>query len=150
MENKYPILNKIDLPSDLKKLGPEELIVLSEELRDFIIESVSITGGHLAAGLGVVELTIALHYVFETPKDKIIWDVGHQCYPHKVLTGRKKLMQTLRKKDGISGFLKRDESEYDCFGAGHSSTSISAAIGFEIASRLNISVYSSYSFRSSP
>ena len=137
MENKYPILNKIDLPSDLKKLGPEELIVLSEELRDFIIESVSITGGHLAAGLGVVELTIALHYVFETPKDKIIWDVGHQCYPHKVLTGRKKLMQTLRKKDGISGFLKRDESEYDCFGAGHSSTSISAAIGFEIASRLN-------------
>ena len=91
MENKYPILNKIDLPSDLKKLGPEELIVLSEELRGFIIESVSITGGHLAAGLGAVELTIALHYVFETPKDKIIWDVGHQCYPHKVLTGRKNL-----------------------------------------------------------
>ncbi|MEC9205963.1 MAG: 1-deoxy-D-xylulose-5-phosphate synthase [Pseudomonadota bacterium] len=137
MENKYPVLDKIDLPSDLKKLGPEELIVLSEEIRDFIIESVSITGGHLAAGLGTVELTIALHYVFETPKDKIIWDVGHQCYPHKILTGRKNLMHTLRKKDGISGFLRKDESEYDCFGAGHSSTSISAAVGFEIASKLN-------------
>ena len=137
MKNNYPTLDKIDLPSDLKNLTPEELVVLSEEIRNFIIESVSITGGHLAAGLGTVELTIALHYVFETPKDKIIWDIGHQCYPHKILTGRKKLMSTLRKIGGISGFLKRNESEYDSFGAGHASTSISAAIGFEIASRLN-------------
>ena len=137
MKDKYPVLDKVDFPSDLKLLAPEELLVLSEEIRNYIIESVSITGGHLAAGLGTVELTIALHYIFDTPKDKIIWDVGHQCYPHKILTGRKNLMPTLRKKDGISGFLKRNESEYDCFGAGHSSTSISAAVGFEIASKLN-------------
>ena len=137
MKDKYPVLDKVDFPSDLKLLAPEELLVLSEEIRNYIIESVSITGGHLAAGLGTVELTIALHYIFDTPKDKIIWDVGHQCYPHKILTGRKNLMPTLRKKDGISGFLKRNESKYDCFGAGHSSTSISAAVGFEIASKLN-------------
>ena len=137
MKDKFAVLDKINIPSDLKNLTPEELLVLSEEIRTYIIKSVSITGGHLAAGLGAVELTLALHYVFNTPKDKIIWDVGHQCYPHKILTGRKHLMSTLRKKDGISGFLKRNESEYDCFGAGHSSTSISAAIGFEIASKLN-------------
>ena len=111
MKDKFPVLDKINIPSDLKNLAPEELIVLSEEIRNYIIESVSITGGHLAAGLGAVELTLALHYVFNTPKDKIIWDVGHQCYPHKILTGRKHLMSTLRKKDGISGFLKRNESE---------------------------------------
>jgi len=133
----YTLLDKIIYPSDLKKLDYGQLQTLSKELRGFLIESVSKTGGHLAAGLGTVELTIALHYIFNTPEDKLIWDIGHQCYPHKILTGRKEFMSSLRKKDGLSGFLKRDESEYDAFGAGHSSTSISAAIGYEIASKIN-------------
>ncbi|MBJ41672.1 MAG: 1-deoxy-D-xylulose-5-phosphate synthase [Gammaproteobacteria bacterium] len=133
----YTLLDKIIYPSDLKKLDYGQLQTLAKELREFLIESVSKTGGHLAAGLGTVELTIALHYIFNTPEDKLIWDIGHQCYPHKILTGRKEFMSSLRKKDGLSGFLKRDESEYDAFGAGHSSTSISAAIGYEIASKIN-------------
>lgn len=137
MKTSYPVLDKINLPSDLKNLNHDELSRLSNELRNFLIESVAKTGGHLAAGLGAVDLTIALHYVFDTPNDKLLWDIGHQCYPHKILTGRKKNMASLRKKDGISGFLKREESPYDAFGAGHAGTSISAAIGYEIASKIN-------------
>lgn len=133
---KFKLLEKIQYPEDLRKLNDDELIKLSNELREFLIDSVSKTGGHLAAGLGSIELTIALHKVFNTPKDKLIWDIGHQCYPHKILTGRKNQMHTLRKKDGISGFLKRDESEYDAFGAGHSSTSISAAVGYDQANSI--------------
>tara|TARA_B100001996_G_scaffold369461_1_gene342898 strand:+ start:188 stop:2071 length:1884 start_codon:yes stop_codon:yes gene_type:complete len=132
----YKLLDKINYPSDLKQLDYNQLEELAKELREFLIESVSKTGGHLAAGLGAIELTIALHYIFNTPSDKLIWDIGHQCYPHKILTGRKEFMSSLRKKDGLSGFLKRDESEYDAFGAGHSSTSISAAIGYEVASKI--------------
>ncbi len=132
----YKLLDKINYPSDLKQLDYNQLEELAKELREFLIESVSKTGGHLAAGLGTIELTIALHYIFNTPSDKLIWDIGHQCYPHKILTGRKEFMSSLRKKDGLSGFLKRDESEYDAFGAGHSSTSISAAIGYEVASKI--------------
>ena len=133
----YTLLDKIIYPSDLKKLDYGQLQTLAKELREFLIESVSKTGGHLAAGLGTVELTIALHYIFNTPEDKLIWDIGHQCYPHKILTGRKEFMSSLRKKDGLSGFLKRDESEYDAFGAGHSSTSISAALGMAVAAQLD-------------
>ena len=136
MNNKYKTMEKINLPSDIKNLSKDEILSLSKDLRGFLVESISKTGGHLAAGLGAVDITIALHYVYDTPKDIIVWDIGHQCYPHKILTGRKNQMSTLRKKNGISGFLKINESEYDAFGAGHSSTSISAAIGYEIASRL--------------
>ena len=123
------ILNKVDYPNDLKDLNREELGSLASEIRQFIIESVSKTGGHLSSNLGVVEVTLALHYIFDAPKDKFIWDVGHQTYAHKILTGRKQEMHTLRKKDGISGFPRRTESIYDDFGTGHSSTSISAALG---------------------
>ena len=123
------ILDKVDYPKDLKDLNREELRSLASQLRQFIIESVSKTGGHLSSNLGVVELTLALHYIYDAPKDKIIWDVGHQTYAHKILTGRKQEMHTLRKKDGISGFPRRTESIYDDFGTGHSSTSISAALG---------------------
>ena len=123
------ILDKVDYPKDLKDLNREELRSLASELRQFIIESVSKTGGHLSSNLGVVELTLALHYIYDAPKDKLIWDVGHQTYAHKILTGRKQEMHTLRKKDGISGFPRRTESIYDDFGTGHSSTSISAALG---------------------
>ena len=136
MSETYKILDKIKKPSDIKTLGRNELQDLSDELRLFIIESISKTGGHLAAGLGAVDLTVALHFVYNTPEDILVWDIGHQCYPHKILTGRKEQMLSLRKKDGLSGFLRRDESVYDAFGAGHSSTSISAAIGYEIASKL--------------
>ena len=137
MNENYKILDMINSPADLKGLTKNEILSLSAELRNFIIESVSQTGGHLAAGLGTVDITIALHYVYDAPRDILVWDIGHQCYPHKILTGRKNLMPSLRKKDGMSGFLKRDESKYDAFGAGHSSTSISAAVGYEIASRLS-------------
>ena len=126
-------LSKINFPKDLKKLSLDELKVLNDELRTFTIETVSKTGGHLGASLGVVELTVALHYVFDTPKDKIVWDVGHQTYPHKILTGRKRKIHTLRKKNGLSGFTKRSESIYDPFGAAHSSTSISANLGIAVA-----------------
>jgi 1-deoxy-D-xylulose-5-phosphate synthase len=134
--NPYPILSTIDDPKDLRELPVEKLKPLATELRSFLIESVSRTGGHLAAGLGVVELTIALHYVFDTPEDRLVWDVGHQAYPHKILTGRRDRMLGMRKKGGLSGFPKRSESDYDTFGVGHSSTSISAALGMSIAAKL--------------
>ena len=128
-----PLLDRISSPRDLKSLSDEELGRLAGELRAETISAVSETGGHLGAGLGVVELTVALHAVFDTPRDKLIWDVGHQCYPHKILTGRRDRIRTLRQKDGLSGFTKRSESPYDPFGAAHSSTSISAALGFAVA-----------------
>lgn len=134
---KHPTLDKVNLPSDLRQLSEGELISLSHELREFLISSVSKSGGHLSAGLGTVELTIALHYVFDTPNDKLIWDVGHQAYPHKILTGRKDRISTIRKKNGITPFVTRTESEYDAFGVGHSSTSISAALGMAIAAAIN-------------
>ena len=131
----WPLLRRADLPADLRQLSLAELPPLASELRDFLIGTVSRTGGHLAAGLGVVELTIALHYVFNTPEARLVWDVGHQAYPHKILTGRRERMDTLRQKDGISGFPRREESEYDAFGAGHSSTSIGAALGMAAAAK---------------
>ena len=127
------LLETINDPEDLRRLDENDLPGLAQEIREFLIGSVSRTGGHLAAGLGTVELTIALHYVFNTPEDRLVWDVGHQTYPHKILTGRRERMGTLRQKDGISGFPRRDESEYDTFGVGHSSTSISAALGMAVA-----------------
>ena len=130
---KTPLLDQIDLPSDLNGLSDLQLRTLADELRAETISAVSETGGHLGAGLGVVELTVALHAVFDAPKDKIVWDVSHQTYPHKILTGRRDRIRTLRQKDGLSGFTKRSESPYDCFGAAHSSTSISAALGFAVA-----------------
>ena len=134
-DDRYPLLCRIDTPAALRGLSEPELEQLARELRAFLIESVSRTGGHLAAGLGTVELTIALHYVFDTPKDRLVWDVGHQTYPHKILTGRRDRMHTLRKKNGLAGFPKRSESEYDTFGVGHSSTSISAALGMAVAAQ---------------
>ncbi|AUH33753.1 1-deoxy-D-xylulose-5-phosphate synthase [Paracoccus tegillarcae] len=131
-----PVLDRVKLPSDLKSLSDAQLCQLADELRSETISAVSVTGGHLGAGLGVVELTVALHAVFDTPRDKIIWDVGHQCYPHKILTGRRDRIRTLRTGGGLSGFTKRTESPYDPFGAGHSSTSISAALGFALAREL--------------
>ena len=128
-----PTLDRVRVPSDLKGLSDRELSVLADELRAETISAVSVTGGHLGAGLGVVELTVAIHAVFDTPRDKLIWDVGHQCYPHKILTGRRDRIRTLRTKGGLSGFTKRSESPYDPFGAAHSSTSISAALGFAAA-----------------
>ncbi|MFD1794797.1 1-deoxy-D-xylulose-5-phosphate synthase [Paracoccus aurantiacus] len=133
---KTPVLDRVNLPSDMKSLSDRELRQLSDELRAETISAVSVTGGHLGAGLGVVELTVALHAVFDAPRDKIIWDVGHQCYPHKILTGRRDRIRTLRMGGGLSGFTKRSESPYDAFGAGHSSTSISAALGFAMAREL--------------
>jgi len=129
----YPLLRHIDSPADLRRLGPDELVQLAAELREYLIVSVANTGGHLAAGLGTVELTIALHTVFNTPHDRLVWDIGHQAYPHKILTGRRDAMPGLRRQNGLSGFLSRSESEYDTFGAGHSSTSISAALGMAAA-----------------
>ena len=131
------LLDKINYPSDLRKFDKKDLRQISEELRTELIDVVSETGGHLGAGLGVVELTVALHYVFSTPNDKLIWDVGHQTYPHKILTGRKDKIRTLRKGGGLSGFTKRSESEYDPFGAAHSSTSISSALGMAVANKLS-------------
>ncbi len=133
--SKTPLLDKIHLPADLKKLSREEIKKLAGELRYETISAVSKTGGHLGAGLGVVELTCALHQVFNTPHDKLIWDVGHQAYPHKILTGRREKMRTIRQPEGLSGFTKRTESEFDPFGAGHSSTSISAALGISVAKK---------------
>ena len=128
-----PLLAAIDSPADVRRLSAAQLPALADEVRAHLIESVAMSGGHFAAGLGTVELTVALHYVFETPRDAIVWDVGHQCYPHKILTGRRDRLPTIRKRGGLSGFLRRDESDYDAFGAGHSSTSISAALGIAIA-----------------
>ena len=135
-KSSYPILDRVNSPQDLKALSPEEIPLLNEEIRAFLIESVTETGGHLASNLGVVELSVALHRVFDLPNDHVIWDVSHQCYVHKMLTGRRDRFPTLRTPGGLSGFAKRDESEYDCFGAGHSSTSLSAALGFAEADRM--------------
>ncbi len=132
---RYPLLHQIDSPDDLRRLPAERLREVADELRAFIIESVSRTGGHLSASLGTVELTVALHYVFATPHDHLVWDVGHQSYGHKILTGRRDAMPTLRRRGGLAGFLKREESPYDVFGAGHSSTSISAALGLALAAQ---------------
>jgi 1-deoxy-D-xylulose-5-phosphate synthase len=132
-----PLLDRINEPADLRALGDAELKQLADELRHELIAAVSVTGGHLGAGLGVVELTIALHHVFDTPRDRLVWDVGHQSYPHKILTGRRSRIRTLRQADGLSGFCKRAESEYDTFGAGHSSTSISAGLGMAVARDLD-------------
>jgi 1-deoxy-D-xylulose-5-phosphate synthase len=128
-----PLLDTIDLPVDIRRLRPDQLRQLADELRQETISAVSVTGGHLGAGLGVVELTVALHYVFDTPKDRLIWDVGHQAYPHKIVTGRRKRIRTLRQEAGLSGFTRRSESEYDPFGAAHSSTSISSGLGMAVA-----------------
>ena len=135
--SKTSLLDQVNYPSDLRKLKEEELKQLAKELREELIDVVSTTGGHLGAGLGVVELTIALHYVFDTPKDKLVWDVGHQAYPHKIITGRRDRIRTLRKGGGLSGFTKRSESEYDTFGAAHSSTSISSSLGMAVAKSLS-------------
>ena len=137
MKKDYEYLNQINFPYDLKKIPESKLQNVADEVRKELIEAVSVTGGHLGASLGVVELTVALHYIFDTPKDKLIWDVGHQCYPHKILTGRKDRIRTLRQGSGLSGFTKRLESEYDPFGAAHSSTSISSALGIAEANKLS-------------
>ncbi|WP_314375359.1 1-deoxy-D-xylulose-5-phosphate synthase [Sphingomonas paucimobilis] len=131
-----PLLDTVHTPDDLRQLAPEQLRQLADELRTETISAVGTTGGHLGSGLGVVELTVALHYVFNTPADRLVWDVGHQCYPHKILTGRRDRIRTIRQGGGLSGFTKRSESEYDPFGAAHSSTSISAALGFAVANKL--------------
>src|SRR6187397_2472564 len=134
---KTPLLDSVQTPEDLRALPEADLVQLAAELRQETIDAVSITGGHLGAGLGVVELTVALHYLFDTPRDRIIWDVGHQAYPHKILTGRRDRIRTLRMGGGLSGFTKRAESEYDPFGAAHSSTSISAGLGMAVARDLS-------------
>ena len=133
MSQSTPLLDKISSPADTRGLSGPELRQLADELRAETISAVSVTGGHLGSGLGVVELTVALHHVFETPRDVLIWDVGHQVYPHKILTGRRDRIRTLRQGGGLSGFTKRAESEYDPFGAAHAGTSISAALGFAVA-----------------
>ncbi len=132
-----PLLDRVNWPADIRVLKPEQLGQLAEELRAETISAVGTTGGHLGSGLGVVELTVAIHYVFDTPRDRLVWDVGHQCYPHKILTGRRERIRTLRQGGGLSGFTKRSESDYDPFGAAHSSTSISAALGFAVANKLS-------------
>ncbi|NOQ77135.1 MAG: 1-deoxy-D-xylulose-5-phosphate synthase, partial [Methylococcaceae bacterium] len=132
----YPLLDSISSPADVRKLSKTQLESLSDEVRRYLTHTVSLSGGHFSAGLGTVELTVALHYVFNTPEDQLVWDVGHQAYPHKILTGRKDQMPTIRTKGGICAFPNRNESEYDAFGVGHSSTSISAALGMAIASKL--------------
>ena len=133
---KTPLLDQVKFPADLRKLSPSQLPQFADELRQEVIAAVGVTGGHLGSGLGVVELTTAIHYVFDTPNDRLVWDVGHQCYPHKIITGRRERIRTLRQGGGLSGFTKRAESEYDPFGAAHSSTSISAALGFAVANKL--------------
>jgi len=130
------MLEDINNPSDIKKLDIDQLQLLADEIKEFLIASIKKTGGHLGSNLGTIELTLAMHYVFDTPDDTFVWDVGHQAYTHKILTGRKDLMSTLRQKGGISGFTKRSESEHDAFGAGHSSTSVSAALGIAISNKL--------------
>ncbi len=132
---RYPRLSRIDYPTDLRQFDERELPDVARELREYLIESVAGAGGHFGAGLGVVELTVALHYLYDTPNDRLVWDVGHQCYPHKILTGRRDRISTIKKKDGLAPFPKRDESEYDTFGVGHSSTSISAALGMALAAQ---------------
>ncbi|HUA89955.1 MAG TPA: 1-deoxy-D-xylulose-5-phosphate synthase N-terminal domain-containing protein, partial [Steroidobacteraceae bacterium] len=133
LSEKYPLLAPIARPADLRRLNLEKLPELAKELREYLIQSVSTRGGHFAAGLGTVELTVALHYVFDTPHDKLVWDVGHQAYPHKVLTGRRSQLHTVKQRGGLAPFPARAESEYDTFGVGHSSTSVSAAVGMAVA-----------------
>src|SRR5918996_490320 len=133
MTGPTPLLDTVDVPTDIRRLKTEQLRQLADELRQETISAVSVTGGHLGAGLGVVELTVAIHHVFDTPRDKLVWDVGHQAYPHKIVTGRRERIRTLRQGGGLSGFTKRSESEYDPFGAAHSSTSISAGLGMAVA-----------------
>src|ERR1700716_1229658 len=133
IEGPTPLLDTVDIPADIRRLLADQVRQLADELRQETISAVSVTGGHLGAGLGVVELTVALHYVFDTPKDRLIWDVGHQAYPHKIVTGRRDRIRTLRQEGGLSGFTRRAESEYDPFGAAHSSTSISSALGMAVA-----------------
>src|ERR1700710_2211531 len=128
-----PLLDRVQYPADLRNFSPEQLRELADELRAETIDAVSVTGGHLGASLGVVELTVAIHAIFETPRDRLLWDVGHQAYPHKILTGRRDRIRTLRQPGGLSGFTRRAESEYDPFGAAHSSTSISAGLGMAVA-----------------
>src|SRR3569833_2941617 len=138
MENsRTPLLDRVRTPDELRQLPSSDLRQVADELRTELIDAVAVTGGHLGAGLGVVELTVALHYVFNTPDDRIIWDVGHQAYPHKILTGRRSRIRTLRQGGGLSGFTRRAESEYDPFGAAHSSTSISAGRGMAVARDLD-------------
>src|SRR5216110_1567789 len=132
-QSKTPLLDTVDIPADIRRLRTDQLRQLADELRQETISAVAVTGGHLGAGLGVVELTVALHYVFDTPQDRLVWDVGHQAYPHKILTSRRERIRTLRQCGGLSGFTKRAESEYDSFGAAHSSTSISAGLGMAVA-----------------
>src|SRR3954464_7497757 len=136
MMSQTPLLDTLSSPDDLRRLPEASLRQLADELRTETISAVAVTGGHLGAGLGVVELTVALHHVFDTPRDRLVWDVGHQAYPHKILTGRRDRIRTLRQGGGLSGFTRRTESEYDPFGAAHSSTSISAALGFAVANKL--------------
>lgn len=133
--NRYPRLSRIESPTQLREFPESELVAIADELRAYLIESVASSGGHFGAGLGVVELTVALHYLFDTPNDRLVWDVGHQCYPHKILTGRRDRITTVKQKDGLAPFPRRDESAYDSFGVGHSSTSISAALGMAIAAQ---------------
>src|SRR3954468_11982938 len=133
--SRYPYLAQIESPEDLRRFPDDELPAIADELRRYLIEAVASSGGHFGAGLGVVELTVALHHVFDTPRDRLVWDVGHQCYPHKILTGRRDRITTIKKKDGLAPFPKREESEYDTFGVGHSSTSVSAALGMAIAAQ---------------
>ncbi|HZZ87632.1 MAG TPA: 1-deoxy-D-xylulose-5-phosphate synthase N-terminal domain-containing protein, partial [Caulobacteraceae bacterium] len=133
MPHSTPLLDTVNSPADTRAFSLPELRQLADELRAETVDAVSVTGGHLGAGLGVVELTVALHHVFETPRDVVIWDVGHQAYPHKILTGRRGRIRTLRQGNGLSGFTKRAESNYDPFGAAHAATSISAALGFAVA-----------------
>ena len=133
--SRYPHLAPIESPADLRRIPDEALPAVADELREYLIEAVASSGGHFGAGLGVVELTVALHHVFDTPNDRLVWDVGHQCYPHKILTGRRDRITTIKKKDGLAPFPRREESKYDTFGVGHSSTSISAALGMAIAAQ---------------
>ena len=133
---RFPLLSGIDSPQDLRALDRSQMPSVAVELREYLVDVISRTGGHLAAGLGTVELTVALHYIYNTPYDRLVWDIGHQAYPHKILTGRRDMMHTIRQPNGLSGFLTREESEYDTFGAGHSSTSISAGLGMSIANEL--------------
>src|SRR6478735_8135924 len=132
---RYPLLAKLDTTAALRQLADTDLPTVAQELRNYLVESVASSGGHFGAGLGVIELTVALHYLFDTPHDRLVWDVGHQCYPHKILTGRRDRITSVKKKDGLAPFPRREESEYDTFGVGHSSTSISAALGMAIAAQ---------------
>ncbi|WP_275068172.1 1-deoxy-D-xylulose-5-phosphate synthase N-terminal domain-containing protein, partial [Acetobacter sp. DmW_125127] len=141
---RFPALDRVEYPADLRNLSVEQLKQVADELRAETVDAVSTTGGHLGASLGVVELTVALHAVFDTPDDKVIWDVGHQAYPHKILTGRRNRIRTLRQPGGLSGFTRRAESQYDPFGAAHSSTSISAGLGMAVAHHLRAEEDPSY------